>query len=68
MKMKKISWYLNCRNGGNTLEGIVEVPENATEDEIDLAAKDEAFSMIDWGWTPTAKLKKLASLKKNDDE
>lgn len=48
--MKKIRWYLNTGFAGCNYEGDFEVEDDATEDEIEVLAKEEAFNVIDWGW------------------
>jgi predicted small lipoprotein YifL len=52
--LKTIYWYLHTGFAGCTHKGTLEVPDDATEDEIETAAKDEAFNPISWGWSATA--------------
>jgi len=48
--MKAIYWYLHTGFAGCTHEGEIEVPDDATTDEIEQMAKDAAFNHITWGW------------------
>lgn len=48
--MKKVYWYLHTGFAGCTHDGEIEVPVNATQDEIEQKAKAEAFNHITWGW------------------
>ncbi len=48
--MKKVYWWLETGFVGCDHEGYFEVEDNATEEEIDKIAREEAFDNIDWGW------------------
>lgn len=39
-----------CLNGGADVEMKVEVPDEATEEQIDEAVKQAAMNHLDWGW------------------
>ena len=39
-----------CLNGGADVEMKVEVPDDATEEQIDEAVKQAAMNHLDWGW------------------
>lgn len=51
-KMKKYRVWLEPDIAGVRFEEIIEVPKNATEEEIDELCKDVAFNWIDWGCEP----------------
>lgn len=48
--MKKIHWYLHTGFAGCTHDGEIEVADDATTDEIEEMAKEEALNHITWGW------------------
>lgn len=50
--MKKYKWHLSIGLVGVNQEGVVEVPDNATDTEIDEAVKEEVFNYIDWSYWP----------------
>lgn len=41
--------WLNL-NGGDDIELSVQVPNNATDEQIDEAVKNEIIAHLDWGW------------------
>lgn len=47
--MKKVTWYVSTGVGCD-YEGEFEVEDNATEEEIEKMAKEEAFNYVDWGY------------------
>jgi hypothetical protein len=51
--MRKIAWSISL--DPSDTEGIIEVPDNATYEEIEEAARDAAFNGVDWGWTDSPK-------------
>lgn len=65
MKMIKVSWNMSFE--GIDKKGIVEVPENATDDQIDAMVKEDAFDGLDWGWIRTSELEKQPT-PQDDDE
>lgn len=50
--MKKYRIWLESDAAGVRFEDIIEIPEDATNDEIDEICKDAAFNWIDWGYDP----------------
>jgi len=48
--MKIIHWYLHTGFAGCTHDGEIEVPDNATPNEIEEMAKEVAINHITWGW------------------
>ena len=48
--MRTVKWNLSIGYAGATQEGEFEVEDDATEEEIGEAAKEEAFNCIDWDW------------------
>lgn len=49
-KSKTIKWMLETGFAGDVHSGEFEVPGDATDDEIEEMAKDEAFNVINWSW------------------
>lgn len=47
---RKIRVNVSLCNQIGTAEAVIEVPEDATEEAIEEAAKDEMFNLIEWGW------------------
>lgn len=45
----EVKAWLNL-NGGDDIEISVQVPNNATDDQIDEAVKNEIIAHLDWGW------------------
>lgn len=45
----EVKAWLNL-NGGYDIEISVQVPNNATDDQIDEAVKNEIIAHLDWGW------------------
>ena len=48
--MKKIKCYVSTGMCGSEVEDIIEVNDNATQNEIKEAANDWLFNTIDWGY------------------
>jgi hypothetical protein len=48
--MRKVKWKLSIGFPGATQEGEFEVVDDATDEEIEEVAKEEAFDCIDWDW------------------
>ena len=46
----KILYHLDSPWAGCTLDGEVEVPDDATDEEIDKYVREEVFNEIEWGW------------------
>lgn len=46
----KIKWLLETGFAGATHEGEFEIEDNATDEEIEEMAKDDAFQNINWSW------------------
>ena len=49
-KLKKVKWWLETGFAKSIHQGEFEVEDNATDEEIEQMAKDEAFNNIDWGY------------------
>lgn len=47
--MREIRWTLTI-GFGDKLDGNFEVEDNASDDEIEEQAKQEAFNGVDWSW------------------
>lgn len=45
----EVKAWLNL-NGGDDIEMSVQVPNNATDEQIDEAVKNEIIAHLDWGW------------------
>jgi hypothetical protein len=50
-KMKIIDVHVSIRTAGGERSVEIQVDENATEDDIEVAAREAMFEMIDWGWS-----------------
>ena len=48
--MRKIKWIVTTGGATSEYSGEFEVDDNATDEEIEEMAKDEAFNCVDWGW------------------
>ena len=48
--MKKIRWWLDPNLGREIFEDEFEIHENASEEEIEYEARQQAFDCIDWGY------------------
>ena len=47
-KMKKVKVTVDlCRS---VYERVIEVPDDATEDEIEGIAREEVFEIVEWHW------------------
>ena len=44
----KIKWYIHV---DGPEEGYFDMPDDTPADEIEEAARDNAFNGVDWGWT-----------------
>lgn len=50
--MKKIEFYIHLNDHSDIRgTGIVEVPDSATQDEIDYLVRCELYEYYEWGWT-----------------
>jgi hypothetical protein len=65
--MKSIYWYLHTGFAECTHSGIVEVPDDATPDEIEEIAKDEAFNCITWGWSDKIPESEMPDMEHDED-
>lgn len=54
--MKKYRIWLEPNVAGVTHEDYINIPEDASEKEIDEICKDVAFNWIDWGYHPVEEL------------
>jgi hypothetical protein len=50
--MKRYIVYASTNKVGSECTDEIEVDDDATEEEIEEAARDVAFNMIEWGWKP----------------
>lgn len=48
--MSKLKWCLDTGFAGEGHRGEFEVEDDATIEEIEEEAREEAFNMIDWGY------------------
>lgn len=46
---RKIIVWLNA-DGGNDIYSEIEMPDNATEEEIEAEAREAIFDSVSWGW------------------
>jgi hypothetical protein len=49
--MREIKWTLDTGFAGANHEGVIEVEDNATEEEIDEEVKEVALEHVEWYWT-----------------
>ena len=47
---KKIKLYVSTGMVGSEIEEVIEIEDDATEEEIKEMAKDWLFNTIDWGY------------------
>lgn len=47
----KISVWLSA-DGGNDVYENIEIPDDATDDEIEKEAREAIFNHVSWGWFP----------------
>ncbi len=52
--MKKIMVSVSTKKVGSTCDCELEFEDDATEAEIEEAARDAMFDMIEWNWCPAA--------------
>lgn len=48
--MKKVEWWLDTGKAGEIYKDDFYVDDNATEEEIEEMAREEAFNCISWGY------------------
>lgn len=48
--MKTIKWWLHTGYVGAEHNGEIVVEDDATDEEIDEAVKEDMFNYLDWGW------------------
>lgn len=49
--MRKIECVLETGYVGGTRKAVIEVEDDATDDEIDEAVRDWALNYVSWGWS-----------------
>lgn len=49
--MRKFRGYIGTNQVGSDVYFEFEVPDNATDEEIEEVARDEAFNWVDWHFT-----------------
>lgn len=45
-----IKWHLDVGYANCDRDGTVDVPDDATDEDIDLIVREEVFNWISWGW------------------
>lgn len=48
--MRKIEVYVETNKTGSRCSTVIEVDDDATDDEIERPAREAMFEMIEWGW------------------
>ena len=48
--MRKIKVWMDGVGGGDPLHEVLEIPDGATDEEIDEIARECVFNEISWGW------------------
>lgn len=48
--VKTIKWWLHTGYVGAEHNGEIVVEDDATDEEIDEAVKEDMFNYLDWGW------------------
>lgn len=70
--MRKIRWWLDTCKVDEVYEGEFEVEDNATEEEIEYEARQEAFNCIEWGYEeirePVSFMKLLEKVEKEEED
>lgn len=49
--MRKIKWHLTIGYPAADREGDFEVEDDASDEEIEKIARDEAYNFIEWNWS-----------------
>ena len=49
--MRIIKWHFETGMQGSRQSGEIEVDDDATDEQIEDAVREEVFNIVSWGWT-----------------
>jgi ribosomal protein L23 len=49
--MRAINWTVSMGMAADKQSGTIEVEDDATDEEIEEAVREEVFNVVSWGWS-----------------